>query len=151
MYYYGCPMKSTILFLLASIAVSEVDIRTKRIPNQYIVLPYAFALAESLSLGTRFALVRLVESLAVLAFFLAFRKLVKGRFGLGDVKLIAASTMSFGIVGTLLEVLCASFVALLWAVAKVGKDVRFAFAPFLAIGMAVAILVEPFMGAFLAM
>ncbi|OHD18562.1 MAG: hypothetical protein A2Y38_22770 [Spirochaetes bacterium GWB1_59_5] len=134
---------------MSTIAVSDVDIRTNRIPDQYIALPLAFALAENLALGLRFAVDRFLESVVVLFAFLIFRRLVKGKFGLGDIKLISASTMAFGIVGVLVEVFFASLLGVIWAMLALKKGGRFPFAPFLALGMLIATLSNPYLQAFL--
>ena len=142
-------MFSSAIFIMSAIAVSDVDIRTKRIPDQFIALPLAFAMAESLTLGWRFALVRFLESVAILCAFLVFRRLMHGKFGLGDIKLISASTMAFGVVGVLIEVFFASLLGVMWGLLATKKGARFAFAPFLAFGMIVAMLSNPYVHAFL--
>lgn len=142
-------MLSSAIFILSTIAVSDVDIRTKRIPDQFIALPLAFAVAESLALGWRFALVRILEAIVVMCAFLLFRRLMHGKFGLGDIKLISASTIAFGIVGVLVEVFFASLLGVIWAMFALKKGTRFPFAPFLAFGMLIAMLSDSYIQAFL--
>jgi Flp pilus assembly protein protease CpaA len=80
---------------------------------------------------------QLAMAAVVLAAMAAFRRLVGGRFGLGDVKCIAACAVFLPAGGLFAMLFLACILAMLWFHALPRPDRRFAFGPFLVLAFAV--------------
>jgi len=137
-------MDACFYFLVATIAVSRVDILYKRIPDSYIILPLLFALIELAGLGSRILISRIFLLVLVLCALLLFRRFADGAFGLGDVKLISASSVSFGLWGTWLILFGGSLVAIAYIIISGKRNARIPFAPFIAVGMVIAIVFDKY-------
>lgn len=134
----------TFSFWLAAILswVSVCDIRSQRVSNKSVLLlmvsGFVFLVVQSPALIWE----RLIESLFVLIIAYCFVLLLsafrsKTNLGMGDIKLIAASSIWLGLTEVYLVVLIASSVGLIAALImkafrKLGNGQTFPFAPFIA-------------------
>lgn len=125
---------------------SRVDVREYRIPDIYIVIPSIIAIILS-SFGGLMDIANIIaQGTVVLLFFVLFRRVVNGNFGLGDVKLIGASTLAFGVAGVFVVVMTASLTGIMWGLLPRHRGVRIPFAPFLAVGMIVSSILSEYFG-----
>ncbi len=135
-----------LIFILSTIIASRVDVREYHIPDIYIIIPSVITLILATHGGFMEIILQLVQGALVLIFFLLFRRMVKERFGLGDVKLIGASTLAFGFVGVCIEVIAASLAGIVWGLLPNHRGARIPFAPFLAIGMIISAIITKYFG-----
>ena len=135
-----------LIFILSTIIASRVDVREYRIPDAYIVIPSVITFTLAALGGFMDIAIRVAQGALVLVFFLLFRRMVKERFGLGDVKLIGASTLAFGFSGVCIEVIAASIAGVVWGLLPRHRGARIPFAPFLAIGMIISAIITEYFG-----
>ncbi|HAP42665.1 MAG: hypothetical protein A2087_08030 [Spirochaetes bacterium GWD1_61_31] len=131
---------SAVCFIVAGVLVSSVDIRSLTIPTLYWLVPLSAALVEAGLVGWLVLFGRLAQAGLVLVLLMVFRLAVKKHFGLGDVKFLAAATVSYGFIGFFLVLLLASLAGLLIGLLKGLYRTKIAFAPFMAFGLLVVLL-----------
>lgn len=135
-------MSAEALFILFTIRVSFIDIKNHRIPNEYLIIPAIGSLVLNIGYGWRVFSIRCIQAIVILTLLLIFRWFVHGKFGLGDVKLLATSTLAFGFVGVIIQLFFASLCGIIWGPHLRGRISRIPFAPFLAFGMVVAFILQ---------
>lgn len=131
---------STGSFLVSCILASLVDVRHLRIPDVFWLLPLAVAGFESMHAGALFFAYRGSAALVVFTALLGFRLLVKKRFGLGDVKFLAASTVATGVLGVFMVLFFASVSGVAYGLAFKRGNKKIPFAPFMAFGLLVDLI-----------
>ena len=126
------------------LAVALIDADTQEIPDGLVIALAVVAVAAVWSIPGRTIVDRLIGMACVSVPMLLIDLLIPTSFGGGDVKLMAAGGFLLGWKGTLL----AMFIALIggggygiWLLSrkKAGRRDHFAFGPFLAAGIAVAL------------
>jgi leader peptidase (prepilin peptidase) / N-methyltransferase len=146
------------VLVIASALLAWIDLRHGVIPNWLNIVIAAAGLARVAQLeNLTAALVAGSEGLAVGAvvwllrwLFFSFRK-YQG-IGLGDVKLLAASTIWIGVAGVPVQLLVASLSALLAAAILhlggrgINRKTSLPFGPFLVLGLAAALWIEESFG-----
>lgn len=128
-------------FCVLAILTALFDIKKRIIPNALIIAGFCgfivtFALLEPESLIRRL----LYSGIIFLALFL-FRKLVKNRFGMGDIKFLALAAFVQGLFGTwaILLIACGFAIIIVFLYnaiykKKASERVPIPFAPYLALG-----------------
>ena len=131
-------------FVALLAAVSVIDLRERRIPNVWTYPAVLLALIVSAVAGPGTLLLAL-GGFAVAGGFFALMFIVgRGRLGMGDVKLGAASGAVLGLAGAPAFLFLGTFAGALAASAMLlrgaGRTATFAYGPSLAVGAAIAIL-----------
>lgn len=147
LYRYGFTMMTIYAFLILMVllCVTLIDLDTMTIPNGLLLWLLAISLVVSFT-NTDISLTdRLIGFLAVSAPMYALDMLIPDCFGGGDIKLMAVSGVLLGWVHILLAmfigVILGGFVAVyLLLNKKVERQMHIAFGPYLAIGIACALL-----------
>lgn len=137
-----------LAFFLVFLATE--DLKTQTLPN-LLTLPMAAAGIGAAALGAAPATLQnalLGTAIGGLFFLfiaiLSLKVLRKPGMGVGDIKLLAAGGAWAGVTGLPMVLIVASFAALLYIlVARVGRGVKIAFGPFLALGIWVAVMYQP--------
>lgn len=131
---------SALFFLIAAVFVSYIDIKEMKIPFWFWLAPLIAALFEALCQGIDVFVLRTAEAILVFIALLLFRKVMQGKFGLGDVKFISATTVSLGIQGVLIELLVAALSGIAFCLFQRKYSSRIPFAPFIALGICASFL-----------
>lgn len=150
---YGCgsfgllSLKGLIVFTYLGIllVVALIDWDTQMIYDRFHLMILILAIAE-IGLFSRGDIVdRLIGTFIISVPMLILALMIPGAFGGGDIKLMAVSGLFLGTA----QILCAMFFALLTGggyaalmlkLGKLGKKDQFAFGPFLALGLAIAVV-----------
>jgi leader peptidase (prepilin peptidase)/N-methyltransferase len=134
-------------FILSVVAVvTVVDLEQRRIPNRIVLPATAVVLVVQIALDPPMAPTLIAFSLAAGLFFYLPMLIFRGGMGMGDVKLavfLGAAFAEVVVVVIGVAVLAAFFAALavLFQNGAAGRKSAMAFAPFLALGAAVAIFI----------
>ncbi|WP_407154048.1 prepilin peptidase [Bradyrhizobium sp. STM 3557] len=143
-----------ILLGCASVSLAWIDFRQGIIPDWLNLGIALLGMVRAVSLGGwPFVAEAIAEAVVVgaviwLLRWIYFRLRNTQGLGLGDVKLLAASTLWIGIAGVPVQLLVAAFTALATALAlhvagtKMTRHTALPFGPFLAFGLMVAILLQ---------
>ena len=145
---FGIPSVFTALFLLCLVACAASDINKGIVPD-IIVIAIAllgllrFAVVEGLYLPG--IVPRLIGALCISAPMFLISLLIKGAFGGGDIKLMAASGLYLGwrltLAGAFLGLFISGFYAIyLLLLRKAGSKSKIKLVPFLSIGLSAASL-----------
>jgi prepilin signal peptidase PulO-like enzyme (type II secretory pathway) len=137
------------LALIVGIIASIIDIRKECIPNWLLIGGALVIIVTCLLVSASSLLSRALTALVVFVLFIVFYLILKKGLGMGDVKLIALIAFSFYFVGTWIVLITACLVALSWTLCRnlshwnndIAKK-RIPFAPFLTLGMAVALFAK---------
>lgn len=137
-----------LAFFLVFLAAE--DLKTQTLPN-LLTLPMAVAGLAAAVLGTapatpQNALMGVVAGGLFFLFIaiLSLKILKKPGMGVGDIKLLAAGGAWVGVTGLPLVLIIASVAALLYILlARIGRGVKIAFGPFLALGIWLAVMYQP--------
>ena len=129
---------------VALVALAAIDVATRLLPNR-ITLPVSAVAVGLRAVDNRSALLEVaVAGLAAFAAFYLIALLVRGGFGMGDVKLAAMLGFLLGkaVIPALLVGVVAGgvFSAVILATRRAGMRSSIAYGPFLALGGAAAIL-----------
>lgn len=135
------------VFILSIVAlVTVVDLEQRRIPNRIVLPATAVVLVVQIALDPAKAPTLIVFSLAAGLFFYLPMLIFRGGMGMGDVKLavfLGAALAEVVVLAIAIAVLAAFVAALvvLFRNGAAGRKSAMAFAPFLALGAAVAIFI----------
>lgn len=140
-----------IFTILICIVVSITDIRSYRIPDIVVLPAILIVLAVTiLNNPTSFAF-RIIEPLIWCGLLLVIRSVMKGKMGIGDIKLIGLIVLAFGTFASAIAVGIATFTAIGWFMlhsarnrgkAREEKTAPIPFAPFLTLGGIAAFLLD---------
>ena len=134
-------------FILSVVAVvTVVDLEQRRIPNRIVLPATAVVLVVQIALDPAMAPTLIAFSLAAGLFFYLPMLIFRGGMGMGDVKLAVFLGAAFAevVVVVIAVAVLAAFiaaVAVLFQNGAAGRKSAMAFAPFLALGAAVAIFI----------
>jgi leader peptidase (prepilin peptidase)/N-methyltransferase len=135
------------VFILVIVAiVTVVDLEQRRIPNRIVLPATAVALGAQIALDPAQAPTLLAWSLGAGLFFYVPMLLFRGGMGMGDVKLAVflGAALAEVVVPAIVVAVFASFLAAVTVLLLNGAAARksaMPFAPFLAVGAAVAIFI----------
>jgi leader peptidase (prepilin peptidase) / N-methyltransferase len=135
------------VFILSIVAlVTVVDLEQRRIPNRIVLPATAVVLVVQIALDPAKAPTLIAFSLAAGLFFYLPMLIFRGGMGMGDVKLavfLGAALAEVVVLAIAIAVLAAFVAALvvLFRNGATGRKSAMAFAPFLALGAAVAIFI----------
>ena len=134
-----------ILFVTALAVVAIYDIKKKEIPDRYVLFIVLLAVLDALTSAEWSFTSRLLGAVCVSVPLLCIAVAVKGAFGGGDVKLMAAGGLFLGwrliLTSAALAFLAAGgYVAVLLCLKCVTKKTEIAFGPFLCMGMLISLL-----------
>lgn len=138
---FGWTWLGASLITISLIVVFVVDLQTSTISDwNWIVVGAGSAI---IAWSTGMLVFNGIVAAVVLGLFLLIYWIYKGRFGMGDVLLIAAASFGLGMVGITLTILIASLSGLLYAAARRKKmKEAIPFGPFLAVGIYISLLVS---------
>ncbi len=134
-----------MLELWLLLAISVVDLREHRIPNRLLALTALLVVVGSLVFRQPAPVAALLGGCAGLAIFLLLARLRPGALGMGDVKLAGVIGLMVGFpqvaFALLVGIIAGGLVALvMWLGRRGGGDHAMAYAPYLALGAAIALL-----------
>lgn len=137
-----------LTFLLGLFA-AYVDIRTKLIPNRLIVVSISLLLILCLVIDRSSLAFRLLFATSVFLLLMSLNLLSKNKFGMGDVKLISIIAFSYLPIGSWIVLIVACVTGIVFALLHNVFHKRkyfiikgIPFAPFLCIGMAIALFAK---------
>lgn len=149
LFYYGLSVEALTVFLvycvLATIAVIDMD--TQYIPPELNVILAVLGLLSIITLPGPTLVERGIGVVCVSLPLLLITLIVPGAFGGGDIKMMAAIGILLGWKGTVMAFLIGlllggAYGAYVLVTKKMGRKEHFAFGPFLAIGIAIAIYAD---------
>lgn len=132
-------------FLVLLIWIAYTDLKIQRIPDQYVIFMAVLSVIAMYTMPEIRMISRLTGAICIsLPMFLA-AVFVRGAFGGGDIKLMAAGGLFLGSEKILAAVIPSVFSAGLYCiyllfVKKAGRKATFPFGPFLCLGMAAALM-----------
>lgn len=142
---FGAGAYSAVVFIALSLgaAIAVVDIKTLTVPGALVASTAALALYPAIASGR--PLEHLVGAAGMFAFFALIMLLFPGGFGGGDLKYAAAIGLFVGwelsVVAVETALVTGALAGTVYALlTRKGLRIRFPFAPFLALGFAVAVL-----------
>ena len=133
-----------VIYIAILLCVACQDYKTRIIRNKFHIIIFSLAIVQMLLIPEYRMLDRLIGMLAVSAPMLLLTLLIPRAFGGGDIKLMAASGFFLG----MRLILCAMILAIIAGSVygiimlknrKRDRKDQFAFGPFLAIGLAIAV------------
>lgn len=133
-------------FLVLLEVVSGVDWAIMEIPNHFVLAAFFLSVMSVVTMPGTSLQSRVLGSLAVSLPLLLLTLLVPGAFGGGDIKLMAACGLFLGVKLTLLSFAFAILTGGVYGIwllvsGKKSSKGRFAFGPFLCLGMAAALFI----------
>ena len=137
-----------LLILIAFlIPIVIFDIKQKQIPNIFVFLGAGILLLKRCIFDTVYIPAILIDTIAAFIIISAIWFFTKGKIGLGDAKLSAFIAMAIGLFGWFIALFVAALSGLLFALTSIKlKKSSFRdplpFAPFLALGCVVSVLVK---------
>ncbi len=136
------------LFLLALVACAAADINAGIVPDLIVAFIALLGIADILFIdGVGLVADHLIGAVCVSVPMLVLSLVVKGAFGGGDIKLVAAAGLLMGsrpvAAGVFLGMFISGFyAAYLLILRKAGSKSKIKLVPFLAVGLSVAVLFE---------
>jgi prepilin signal peptidase PulO-like enzyme (type II secretory pathway) len=123
------------------------DIKQKKIPNLFVFLGAGLLFLKRCIVDTARLPVMAIDTMAAFIIIAAVWFLTKGKIGLGDAKLSAFIAMAIGLFGWFVALFVAALSGLLFALSSIklkksGFHDPLPFAPFLALGCVVSILLK---------
>jgi prepilin signal peptidase PulO-like enzyme (type II secretory pathway) len=123
------------------------DIKQKKIPNLFVFLGAGLLFLKRCIVDTACLPVMVIDTMAAFIIIAAVWFLTKGKIGLGDAKLSAFIAMAIGLFGWFVALFVAALSGLLFALGSIklkksGFNDPLPFAPFLALGCVVSIVLK---------
>lgn len=138
-----------ILLIIATFTAALIDGKTLKIPNILVFTTFVLTFLCMIIFELSYLLESFISALVLASFMILFRVVMKKGFGLGDIKLLTVIAFNIGIVKSWVLLLSASLLGILWFLIKTyfiqhstiksKQTERFAFAPFIFLGLLVAI------------
>lgn len=129
-----------ISFNILLAIVSLCDIKTNKIPNEFVLIIFLLAIINLLS--NNFTLRKIIEhtlfTIAFVSSLIIIRKITHNGIGFGDIKLLSATTLYYGIINSYVALFIASLLGIIFIfLTKNGNyhsRLKLPFAPFICIG-----------------
>ncbi len=138
-------LQGAVIFAFCCIlyVIAVIDYDTQTIYDRFHVLILLLAVAEIFLVPSHSIRDRLIGAVIISVPMLILALLIPGAFGGGDIKLMAVSGLFLGTAATVVAmflgvVLGGSYGAVMLKTEKLGKKDKFAFGPYLAVGLGIA-------------